>query len=101
MISEITGQLTVPFGDAAIATKDTCLGYEICEELWNVRSTHIDLSLSGIEIIVNSSGSYMQLRKAYITTDLIKNASYKAGGAYLFSNMRGCDGQRVYFNGTL
>lgn len=99
MISELTGQLTVPFGDAAIATKDTCLGYEICEELWNVRSTHIDLSLSGIEIIVNSSGSYMQLRKAHITTDLIKNASYKAGGAYVFSNLRGCDGQRVYFNG--
>lgn len=57
------------------------------------------MSLSGVEIIVNSSGSYMQLRKAYVTTDLIRNATYKAGGAYLFSNLRGCDGQRVYFNG--
>lgn len=82
-----------------IATKDTCIGYEICEELWNPRSTHIDMSLSGVEIIVNGSGSEMQLRKAYITTDLIRNASFKAGGAYLFSNLRGCDGQRVYFNG--
>lgn len=99
MISEITGQQTVPFGDAVIATKDTCIGFEICEELWNVNSTHIDLSLSGVEIIVNASGSYMQLRKAFITTDLIKNASFKAGGAYLYSNLRGCDGQRVYFNG--
>lgn len=99
MISELTGQQTVPIGDAAIATTDTCIGYEICEELWNVRSTHIDLSLSGIEIMVNASGSYMQLRKAYVTTDLIKSASFKAGGAYLFNNLRGCDGQRVYFNG--
>ena len=99
IISEHTGQQTVLFGDAAIATKDTCIGYEICEELWNVRSTHIDLSLSGIEIIVNASGSYMELRKAYIATDLIRNASFKAGGAYLFNNLRGCDGQRVYFNG--
>ena len=57
------------------------------------------MSLSGVEIIANGSGSYMELRKAYITTDLIRNASYKAGGAYLFSNLRGCDGQRVYFNG--
>lgn len=57
------------------------------------------MSLSGVEIIVNGSGSYMQLRKAYITTDLIRNASYKAGGAYLFSNLRGCDGARVFFNG--
>jgi NAD+ synthase (glutamine-hydrolysing) len=57
------------------------------------------MSLSGVEIMVNSSGSYMQLRKAYITTDLIRNATFKAGGAYLFNNLRGCDGQRVYFNG--
>lgn len=99
MISDQTGQRTVPIGDAVLSTKDTCIGYEICEELWHVRSTHIDLSLSGVEIIVNASGSYMELRKAYVAADLIKNASYKAGGAYLFSNLRGCDGQRVYFNG--
>lgn len=99
LISEHTGQDTVPFGDAVIATRDTCIGYEICEELWNVRSKHIEMSLAGVELIVNGSGSYMELRKAHITSDLIRNASFKAGGAYLFSNLRGCDGQRVYFNG--
>lgn len=99
MISDQTGQRTVPIGDAVLSTKDTCIGYEICEELWHVQSTHINLSLSGVEIMVNASGSYMELRKAFIATDLIKNASFKAGGAYLFSNLRGCDGQRVYFNG--
>lgn len=99
IITEQTGQTIVPFGDAVLATRDTCIGYEICEELWNVRSTHIDMSLSGVEIIVNSSGSYKELRKAYIRTDLIRSASFKAGGAYLFNNLRGCDGQRVYFDG--
>ncbi|XP_070062706.1 glutamine-dependent NAD(+) synthetase isoform X3 [Drosophila virilis] len=99
LITKHTGQETVPFGDAVIATRDTCIGYEICEELWNVRSKHIEMSLSGVELIVNGSGSYMELRKAHITNDLICNASFKAGGAYLFSNLRGCDGQRVYFNG--
>lgn len=99
MITEITGQKTVPIGDAVLATVDTCLGYEICEELWNVRSTHIDMALSGVEIIVNSSGSYMELRKAHVIADLVKSASFKAGGAYVYSNLRGCDGQRIYFNG--
>lgn len=99
MIADQTGQTTVPFGDAVLATRDTCIGFEICEELWNIQSTHINMSLSGVEIIVNASGSYMELRKAYVTTDLIRSASFKAGGAYLFSNLRGCDGQRVYFNG--
>lgn len=27
-------QETVPFGDAVLATRDTCIGSEICEELW-------------------------------------------------------------------
>lgn len=99
MISRKINQETCPIGDAVIATHDTCLGHEVCEELWNVKSTHIEMSLSGVEIIVNSSGSYMQLRKAHVITDLVKHASFKAGGAYLYSNLRGCDGQRVFFNG--
>ncbi|KAK9728677.1 NAD synthase [Popillia japonica] len=99
MIAEVTRQTTVPFGDAVISTRDTCIGYEICEELWSPYSTHIDQSLDGVEIIINSSGSHTELRKAYIVRDLVKSATYKCGGCYIFSNMRGCDGQRVYYNG--
>lgn len=62
-------------------------------------SRHIALGLDGVEIISNGSGSYMELRKAYVTVDLVKSATFKSGGAYLFSNLRGCDGQRIYFNG--
>ena len=75
------------------------IGYEICEELWNPQSTHIDMSLDGVEIMVNSSGSYMELRKAYVSVNLVRDATAKCGGLYLFSNLRGCDGERVYFNG--
>lgn len=99
MISDITLQTTAPFGDAVLATYDTCIGYEICEELWNPDSTHICESLDGVEIIVNSSGSHSELRKLYITDDLIKSATYKSGGVYMFSNLRGCDGERVYYSG--
>ena len=56
-----------PIGDAVISTVDTCFGFEICEELWNPRSSHIDMGLDGVEIFVNGSGSYMELRKAYIS----------------------------------
>ncbi|KAL1471529.1 hypothetical protein MTO96_023584 [Rhipicephalus appendiculatus] len=51
MISEITDQKVVPIGDALISTKDTCIGFEICEELWNPLSSHIMASLDGAEII--------------------------------------------------
>lgn len=63
------------------------------------KSTHVGVIAVRVEIIVNASGSYMELRKAYVTTDLIKSATFKSGGAYLYTNLRGCDGQRVYFNG--
>ncbi|KAK3881782.1 hypothetical protein Pcinc_013812 [Petrolisthes cinctipes] len=99
MISKITGQITVPFGDAVIATRDTCIGYEICEELWNPESSHIPMALDGVEIIVNGSGSYTEIRKTYVSRDLVTSATARSGGCYLFANMRGCDGDRVYFPG--
>ncbi|CAL7952374.1 unnamed protein product [Xylocopa violacea] len=99
MISEITSQRLVPFGDAVISTRDTCVGFEICEELWNPMSNHIPMALDGVEIIANGSGSYFELRKGYVTVDLVKSATFKSGGCYMFSNLRGCDGSRVYFNG--
>lgn len=34
MIAEVTGQTTVPFGDAVVSTQDTVIGVEMCEELF-------------------------------------------------------------------
>ena len=99
IIQSITKQAKIPFGDAVLSLQDTVIGYEICEELWNPLSSHIDMSLDGVEIFVNGSGSYMELRKAYVSVELVKSATAKCGGIYLFSNLRGCDGERVYFNG--
>ncbi|XP_062608822.1 glutamine-dependent NAD(+) synthetase-like [Saccostrea cucullata] len=99
MIQEITGQKTVPIGDAVISTVDTCLGSEICEELWSPDGHHIDLSLDGVEIIANGSGSHHELRKGYVRVDLIKSATMKCGGIYIFANQMGCDGERTYYDG--
>lgn len=58
MISQVTGQTVVPFGDAVIATRDTCVGFEICEELWHPASNHIPMSLDGVEIIANGKNVF-------------------------------------------
>ncbi|XP_002740923.3 glutamine-dependent NAD(+) synthetase-like [Saccoglossus kowalevskii] len=99
MITKITGQRTVSFGDGVISTLDTCIGSEICEELWTSDSPHVHMSLDGVEIFTNASGSHHELRKAYQKVDLIKSAMEKCGGIYMFSNLRGCDGERVYYDG--
>jgi len=55
IIQDVTGgQLKAPFGDAVISTIDTCIGFEICEELWNPKSSHIDMGLDGRSILKRS-----------------------------------------------
>ncbi|XP_068429970.1 glutamine-dependent NAD(+) synthetase-like isoform X1 [Clinocottus analis] len=99
MIQEVTGQDTVPFGDCVLSTKDTCIGTEMCAELWNPKSPHIQMGLDGVEIFTNSSASNHELRKANQRVNLVKSATIKGGGIYLYANLRGCDGERVYYDG--
>lgn len=73
----MTGQLTVPIGDGVLALRDTCLGHEICEELWSPNSSHIQMAYDGVEIFANGSGSYTELRKDHMVADLIKSATAK------------------------
>jgi NAD+ synthase (glutamine-hydrolysing) len=99
LITAVTGQEHVPFGDAALATRDTLLASETCEELFAPYSPHTYLGLDGVEIFANGSGSHHELRKLQKRIDLICSASAKSGGIYLYSNQQGCDGGRLYFDG--
>ncbi len=115
-----TGQQKVPFGDAAIATRDTVLAAETCEELFAPFSPHIYLGLNGVEIIANGSGSHHQLRKLHQRVNLTINELI-IGRFNERSNLKrwrnllvrqstryvsrvelislGCDGGRLYFDG--
>ena len=99
-IRKLTGQEKVPIGIAAIATGDTLLASETCEELFVPMSPHIHLGNAGVEIIANGSGSHHELRKLDTRIALIRNASEKNGGVYLYANQQGCDGGRLYFDGS-
>ncbi|KAF9453533.1 glutamine-dependent NAD(+) synthetase with GAT domain-containing protein [Macrolepiota fuliginosa MF-IS2] len=99
IIQAVTKQVKVPFGDAVISTADTCIGVELCEELFTPASPHILMGLDGVEIFTNSSGSHHELRKLYTRVELIKEATLKLGGVYLYANQQGCDGDRLYYDG--
>lgn len=99
-ISAIMDGITeVPIGDAIIATRDTVVGAETCEELFTPQSPHINMSLNGVEILTNSSGSHHELRKLNVRIDLMKEALQKCGGVYMYANQQGCDGDRLYYDG--
>lgn len=94
------GQRSVPFGLFFLHCADgTTVGCESCEELWTPQSLHVDLSLRGVEIIGNGSGSHHELRKLSTRIELMVSATRKCGGVYLYANQRGCDGSRMYYDG--
>ncbi|EMR10229.1 NAD+ synthetase [Pneumocystis murina B123] len=99
MVFSITGQKTVPIGDSIICTQDVSIGFEICEELFTSLSPHIDLFLTGVEIVCNSSGSHYEPGKNFERVNLIQEATLKSGGIYLYANQHGCDGDRLYYDG--
>jgi NAD+ synthase (glutamine-hydrolysing) len=76
------------------------IGAETCEELWCPIPKSTPLLTGGAHIILNQSGSHFSLRKLQYRKDLIRNATVKTGGLYLYSNLRGCDGCRLYFDGA-
>ena len=100
IIKRITGQNTTFIGNPIIQCKDTEIGIETCEELWQPNSPNIQMGLEGVEIFLNNSGSHHQLRKLDIRIKLVTEATQKNGGVYLYSNQRGCDGGRLYFDGA-
>lgn len=93
------GVVKVPFGDAVISTPDTCVGAETCEELFTPDGPHVHMGLNGVEIFTNSSGSHHNLRKLDQRVSLILEATRKSGGIYLYSNLKGGGGERLYYDG--
>lgn len=100
IVQKANGQRSVPFGEAAIATRDGVLASETCEELFTPDSPHIALSLGGAEILANGSASHHELRKLRRRLELIRAAGEKSGGVYVYANQQGCDGGRLYFDGS-
>eukprot|EP00019_Armaparvus_languidus_P007003 CAMPEP_0168602046 /NCGR_PEP_ID=MMETSP0420-20121227/13806_1 /TAXON_ID=498008 /ORGANISM="Pessonella sp." /LENGTH=643 /DNA_ID=CAMNT_0008640573 /DNA_START=344 /DNA_END=2272 /DNA_ORIENTATION=+ len=99
-ISKKSGQHCVLFGDAVVEALDCSVGCETCEELFTPDSPNINLALNGVEIVGNGSGSHHELRKLKYRVDLMATMTKKNGGIYLYANQRGCDGGRLYYDGT-
>lgn len=92
---------TCPFGIAIVVSTDGVnVACETCEELWTPHPQHIDLYLAGVHIIANGSGSHHVLRKLNSRVDLIAAATRSSGGVYMYANQIGCDGGRLYYDGS-
>lgn len=99
LMRKVAGQARCTFGDAVLVLRDATLASETCEELFTPASPHAALSLAGVEIVSNGSGSHHVLRKLQTRLKLMQGCTRRAGGVYLYANQQGCDGGRLYYDG--
>ncbi|XP_015574450.1 glutamine-dependent NAD(+) synthetase [Ricinus communis] len=99
-ISEAISQKSVPFGYGYIQFLDTAVAAEVCKELFTPLAPHDDLALNGVEVFLNASGSSHQVGKALeFRIRTLTSLTRRLGGVYMYSNQRGCDGGRFYYDG--
>lgn len=99
-IAKLTGQTTTQFGVALLrSVEGHLIGLENCEELWSPNNISTRMYLQGAVVVLNPSGSHFTMRKLAKRVSLIKSATVKTGGVYLYSNQIGCDGSRLLFDG--
>ena len=90
----------IPFGVALINCNGILIGAEICEELWVSDNIGAKMYLSGADVLINGSSSHYEKSKQDEKREvLIKATTRKSGGVYIYSNLEGCDGERLYFDG--
>ncbi|KAL9040150.1 MAG: hypothetical protein Q9214_004599, partial [Letrouitia sp. 1 TL-2023] len=70
------GAVRVPIGDMVLSTAD------------------------GVEVFTNSSASHHELRKLDKRLALILEATRKSGGIYIYANLKGGGGERLYYDGS-
>eukprot|EP00184_Porphyridium_aerugineum_P004850 CAMPEP_0184700890 /NCGR_PEP_ID=MMETSP0313-20130426/16648_1 /TAXON_ID=2792 /ORGANISM="Porphyridium aerugineum, Strain SAG 1380-2" /LENGTH=788 /DNA_ID=CAMNT_0027160733 /DNA_START=314 /DNA_END=2680 /DNA_ORIENTATION=- len=99
IIEKRTGQKFAPIGNAILQGLDCSLAIETCEELFVPQPPHQQYGLHGVELVSNGSGSHHSLRKLKQRLDLITSATRRTGGAYVYANLIGCDGGRLYYDG--
>ncbi|TGZ65510.1 hypothetical protein CRM22_005827 [Opisthorchis felineus] len=99
-------QATTTFGDALLhfvsesTDGNILIGLEICEELWIGSPPHLKMYASGVDVVLNASASHHELRKLRQRINLVQMASRSSGGGlYAYTNLRGCDSERICYDG--
>jgi len=90
---------TTPIGVGIVNCHGVLIASEICEELWVPSSINSDFYLNGVDIVLNGSGSHFETGKLQKRIKLITEATRRSGGVYLYANLEGGDGDRLYFDG--
>ena len=96
--TSVLGQL-LPLGDVFFDCGGVRLGFEICEDAWMADRRGAELSLSGVDLILNPSASHFAFGKHVIRRRLVLEGSRAFGVTYLYANLLGNEAGRAIYDG--
>ena len=88
-----------PLGDLHFNCGGLKIGFEICEDAWVANRPGADLSLRGIDVILNPSASHFAFGKMAVRERFVLEGSRAFGVHYVYSNLLGNEAGRAIYDG--
>jgi len=89
----------VPLGDVHFDCGGVRIGFEICEDAWVAERRGAELSLAGVDLILNPSASHFAFGKHAVRRRLVLEGSRAFGVTYLYANLLGNEAGRAIYDG--
>lgn len=88
-----------PIGDLVFEVGGVRIGFEICEDAWAAKRPGGDLSLQGIDLLLNPSASHFAFGKFEIRKRFVLEGSRAFGVSYVYANLLGNEAGRIIYDG--
>jgi NAD+ synthase (glutamine-hydrolysing) len=88
-----------PIGDIVFDCGGVKIGFEICEEAWVAKRPGGDMSLQGVDIILNPSASHFAFGKFEVRKRFVSEGSRAFSVSYIYANLLGNEAGRVIYDG--
>ena len=89
----------VPLGDIFFDCSGVRIGFEICEDAWVAPRHGAELSLTGVDLILNPSASHFAFAKQEVRRRLVLEGSRAFGVSYVYANLLGNEAGRAIYDG--
>jgi NAD+ synthase (glutamine-hydrolysing) len=89
----------VPLGDIFFDCSGVRIGFEICEDAWVAQRRGAELSLIGVDLILNPSASHFAFGKQEVRRRLVLEGSRAFGVSYVYANLLGNEAGRAIYDG--
>ena len=89
----------VPLGDLFFDCSGVRIGFEICEDAWVAQRRGAELSLIGVDLILNPSASHFAFGKQEVRRRLVLEGSRAFGVSYVYANLLGNEAGRAIYDG--